>query len=500
MKKHFRLIALILAILMLLPAAVACAETDDPSVNEDSTEASTAQPSSTGEDTSHLYDKDGYLKSDLPELDFGGETVTVLYWSDVEMQEYEAEELNSMIVNDAIYKRNANVQDKLGIELAWLSTPGSNANLNQFVNYVGNIYNGGDTPLDLISAYSRTTATCAYNGYCADMADLPYLNFTMPWWPESLLDVVSIGDSVYFASGDASINMLHLMYALYFNKELLASFQLDNPVSLVRSHEWTLDALIEMTKGVYLDSDSGNTKSPEDRYGFVGADFGFDAFYTGSDLRLVEQDEEQLLIVSEDFYSDKAITLCAKLGEWNASLDCNVGSEQTAQNAFVTGNALFIQDRCHLADKKLVGNVDFSYGIVPTPLYDKDQEKYISVVGNPFSLYGIFAASEDLERTAAVLECWAAEAYRTTTPAQFEMNMKLRYSETSDESEMYNIIRTTVCFDLGRLFNNMLNKITDMYYQAAAQNQNWSSVSSGSRKLMDKYIKKIASEFDKLQQ
>ena len=51
----------------------------------------------------------------------------------------------------------------------------------------------------------------------------------MSWWPESLLDVVSIGDSIYFASGDASINMLHLMYGLYFNKDLLSEFRLDDP-------------------------------------------------------------------------------------------------------------------------------------------------------------------------------------------------------------------------------------------------------------------------------
>jgi hypothetical protein len=65
----------------------------------------------------------------------------------------------------------------------------------------------------------------------------------LPWWPESLLDVVSIGDSIYFASGDASINMLHLMYGLYFNKDLLSEFRLDDPVYLVRNHKWTLDAL-----------------------------------------------------------------------------------------------------------------------------------------------------------------------------------------------------------------------------------------------------------------
>jgi ABC-type glycerol-3-phosphate transport system substrate-binding protein len=91
----------------------------------------------------------------------------------------------------------------------------------------------------ILSILTLLPATCSYNGYC----DLPYPNFEMLWWPESLLDVVSIGGSIYFASGDASINMLHLMYALYFNKDLLSEFRLDDPVYLVRNHKWTLDAL-----------------------------------------------------------------------------------------------------------------------------------------------------------------------------------------------------------------------------------------------------------------
>ncbi len=497
MKKTAKLIALLLALIMIIPAVIACAETKDPAVTTENPGASTTSPNASVEDTAHLYDEEGYLKSDLPPLDFGGETVTVLYWSDVEMQEYEAEEINSILVNDAIYKRNANVQSKLNVEFEWLSTPGNNGNTNAFVNYVGNIYSGGDTPLDLISAYSRTTAICAIEGYCADMADLPYLNFDMPWWPESLLDVVPIGDSIYFASGDASVNVLHLMYAIYFNKDLIDQYQLENPIDLVHNNQWTLDKLIEMTKDSYEDLDASGKEDVGDFFGLVGASWGFDAFYTGSDLRLVEQDEDKLLIISEDFYSQRAIDLCSKLGQWNKTGDCYI-DDSAHQDPFVAGRSIFIQDRCHLADKRLVGQVDFTYSIVPTPLYDADQEDFISVVGNPFSLYGLFINSENLDRAAAVLECWASEAYRTTTPAQFEMNMKLRYSESSDEADMYNIIRNTVCFDLGRLFNNRLNKITDVFYKAAIANSNWSSVSSGQRKLFEKYIKTVADSFREL--
>ena len=136
-----KIIALTLALLFLIPAAVACAETSDPSGTTENQSAETAAPGDTSLDTSHLYDEEGYLKSDLPSLNYGGETVTVLYWSDVEMQEYEAEEINSILVNDAIYKRNANVEATLNIEFEWLSTPGNNGKTTEFVAYVDNIYN-----------------------------------------------------------------------------------------------------------------------------------------------------------------------------------------------------------------------------------------------------------------------------------------------------------------------------------------------------------------------
>ncbi|MBO5701134.1 MAG: hypothetical protein J6S71_01720 [Clostridia bacterium] len=491
-----KILALILAVFMLLPAAVACSETQDPGTETENNSASTTAPVA-DEGTEDLYDEDGFLKSDLPELDFGGETVTVLYWSDVEMQEYEAEEINSILVNDAIYRRNANVEKTLNIEFEWLSTPGNNGKTNEFVTYVGNIYSGGDTNLDLISAYSRTTAICAIEGYCADMADLPYLNFDMPWWPASLLDVVSIGDSVYFASGDASVNVLHLMYAIYFNKDLIEEYKLENPIELVRNDQWTLDKLIEMTKDSYQDLDANGKEDVNDFFGLVGASWGFDAFYTGSDLRLVEQDADKLLVISEDFYGQKAVDLCTKLGQWNQTGDCYI-DDSYHQDPFVEGRSIFIQDRCHLADKRLVGLVDFTYSIVPTPLYNADQEDFISVVGNPFSLYALFSASEDLDRAAAVLECWASEAYRTTTPAQFEMNMKLRYSESSDEADMYNIIRNTVCFDLGRLFNNRLNKITDIFYKAAIENQNFAMISKAQSRALNHGIEGVVEAFKEL--
>ena len=61
---------------------------------------------------------------------------------------------------------------------------------------------------------------------------------------------------------------------------------------LVREGRWTLDALIENSKGVYIDEDASGTKTGADMYGFTQATyFDTDAFYFGSGLSFFKADD-----------------------------------------------------------------------------------------------------------------------------------------------------------------------------------------------------------------
>ena len=142
MKKTARLLALALVLVMML-TAVACGGTKEP-VGEETTTTTTpvgeVTTTTAVAETESPYDKDGYLKSDLPEdLNFGGETVTVLYWEDVEHVEFESEEITGDIVKDAIYTRNIHVEEKLGVTLGFMHTKGNGSNISQFKNFVGKL-------------------------------------------------------------------------------------------------------------------------------------------------------------------------------------------------------------------------------------------------------------------------------------------------------------------------------------------------------------------------
>lgn len=503
--KTRRLLALALSMLMLLGAFVACAQTPDPEDTTPSpadTNATTNAPEATeAETTESLYDEEGFLKSSLPdELDFGGETVTILWWNDVEQPEFYVEQTNGELINDAIFKRNANVEEKMGVKLAWVDIKGQyNSDGTNYANHVGNMYASGDTTYDIISAHSRTIALTAMSGYTAELTKLDYLDFEKPWWPQVMLDTATINDKLYFVTGDASTNSIHQMYAIFYNKDALQKYSgLVEPAEHVDNNNWTMETLFTMSSGLYNDLNSNQKADKADFFGFTSLNWHFDAVYYGCGMTMLEKDDDpaKLLKVADDWTSEKAINLATSVGEWINKGDAYLDSTYYA-DIFIGGNALLVMAR-HNDIASKIDDAGFKYGIVPMPKYDKDQENYYTCMGNPVSLYSIYALSKDANRAAAVLECWASEAYRTTTPAIFESTFKLRLSDTSTESRMYDIIRSSVTFDLCRFFNKQLGSMGSEWYKCATTNGSWASKSETLMRSVPAMIQKVADSFNNI--
>ena len=495
-----RYIAFALTVLMLFGTLVACAETTDPNAETTPAPAITNAPDASqpqAELTDDLYDENGFLKSTLPdELDFGGEVITVLWWTDVENPEFFVEDTNGELVNDAIFERNANVEEQMNITLDWVGIKGQyNNNVGkEYADHVGNMYASGDATYDLMSAHSRTIALTAMYGYCADLMQAEYVDFDMPWWPEIMTETATIGDKMYFVTGDVSTNSIHQMYAIFYNKDLISNYpDLIEPAQYVLDDNWTIETFTSLTKEMYQDLDSSNSANEGDFYGFTSLNWHFDAIYYGAGMRQAEKDEEDLIKISDDFFSEKAIALSDYLSEWVNQGDVYINSSHFA-NVFHAGNSLMTMARHHDIAKKLVDG-NFKFGIVPIPKYNTEQENHITCVGNPVSFYAIYTLSEDVNRAAAVLECWASEAYRLTSPALFETTFKLRYSDTSTESQMYDIIRAGITFDIGRLFNSSLGAMSDQWDNSAIGPGGWAVKSKALSRTLPKQLKVITDSF-----
>ena len=112
-----RFLALVLTVLMLLPAMVACAS-DDAGKPADSTPPAegTQAPASTAPTSTEPE-----FKPTLPEVRYDGEELVIVhrspdetYYAEIYIQ---AEERNGDLLNDAVYKRNTTMEEKYGIDI-----------------------------------------------------------------------------------------------------------------------------------------------------------------------------------------------------------------------------------------------------------------------------------------------------------------------------------------------------------------------------------------------
>ena len=487
--KFTKLISLLCALVMLLSLFAACADTGEADVTTEDTAATTEAPVVEPEETKDPnYDDRGYLKSRLPELNYNNEDVNLLVWEDVERPEFEIleSETGLDIVKDAIYERNITVESKLGVNLVWHEQVGDSNDLKAFVGYVQNCYSSG-TYYDVIATYSRTAASLSANGLLENLnaVEDSYLDFDMPWWPATMLETCSMNDSLFFVSGDISTNLLHMMYAIYYNMDMLKKLNLEDPVAMVDNKTWTIDKLIEMTADLYQDADQSGSASDDDVYGFTSNYFHLEAFYSGSGMKLLEPATDgKVLKISDDYTSSKTVDLVDKLAAWFAQGDTYVnpaGGNLKNDLVFAEGRALFTQNRVYIADAQYGGgklrNADWEYGIVPNPLYDESQEDYITLLGNPFTLWCIMKDAAAPSMSTAVIECMASEAYRKTSPALFENNMKYRYTpdlaNKGDGARMFDIIRENISFDLGRMFAAEMNYMSERPLRAALDGLSW---------------------------
>ncbi len=492
MKKFLRLISLLLC-LILSVAAVSCAKTGE---NSETTAGSTLPESeSLTSETTLEY-------ACLPVIDFGGQLINILYWQDVERPEFFVQELTGDIVGDAIYERNMNIENRLNIKLNFIGTPGNVGNSDEYLKVVSNSFNAGEKNYDILASHSRTGAVVAAGGMAMDILGVEnsYLDFDQPWWPETLIDTATIGNKMYFVSGDISTNTLHFMYGIYYNADLITNNALEDPTALALAGNWTLDKLISMSSNFYTDLNGNNKKDYGDFFGLTTLFFHADSFYFGSGMKCIEKSNETTLCISPDFYSEKAINLADKLGDWFA-LNCCYTENNNANTykTFSAGNALFAQNRIYIADSSHdsgLNKATFKYGLVPVPKYDENQDRYYTTVGNPFTLYEIMTNCDKATEVSAVLECWAGEAYRKTTPAIFEINMKCKYAQNEETSQIFDIIRGAIVFDLGRIFGAKLSTMSEIYSNACIANNSWATIVAAQKKVLGKQLDALVKSFN----
>ncbi len=468
-----KLLAILLALSMLLSIAlVSCTPSNDPGA--DTSDSVTTKPVETG------------TPDNVPELNYGNETITFLNRTeDSTKPEFYVEESSGSGVDSAIYARNEAVQARLSVTFEFIDSDITFAGRQSFPQTLKTAINA-NTRYDVVAGYSMAIANCAVAGYLYDLKQTEYLDFSQPWWPSTLLDTATIKDSLYFCSGDISTWYILYIYCMTFNKDLIEQYQIEDPYDLVATDEWTLQTLFDLTYGIGEDNatnaEGAGKKSNDDTYGFAVPHVYIDALYFLAGLSIIDKDVDGKLQLSDDYSAESETTLnliddCVNYFHYtNDGYLVPLDTTGTAVPIFQDGKTVFQISEIQQV-YTIYSSTNINYGILPLPKYSYDQEDYSTITSFPYTLYGVPTNTEDPDRVSAVLECLASDGYNRVSPALFEVALKTQYSDDSRDAAMYDIVKRTVVFDLGRIYTDSFNGDTYAMWRNMAifYKQSWAT-------------------------
>lgn len=426
--------------------------------------ACAAEPEKSGAETEPAATAAGTEKEmpDLPERDFEGrEFMFYVMGKNRNVNNYSveiySEAQNGDIINDAVFTRNADLEERYNFIIS--ETASDDGNMTGVASK--NIAAGDDVFQVLM--FNLTDATVLVNsGSLADLMNVEYIDLSRPWWDTGMAENLSVDGKLYCAMGDINIMDNNATWAVFFNKKIIDDYKLDLPYTYVNSNNWTYETYLGLARAAADDLDGNGTMDVTDRWGTVGSyeNTFFMFMSTGERLTGKDSDDMPYLIPPTDrTYSAIESVFSVQLDTDISTLHAdpyiskydNVWSDLLRKN-FKNDLALFYV--AGLLTYTLMRDMESEYGMVPLPKHSADQDSYYTTLNrNNASSACIPISNKDAASTGFVLEAMAAESATTLTPAYFNVALERKYMRDEESRTMLEIILSSRVFDLASLYD-----------------------------------------------
>lgn len=453
----------------------------------------------TSADTSSNVTEETRISADLPERDFGEAEFTIIqrYVGDGHIHnffEYDAEEQNGDLLNDAIYERNRKIEERFNVQISADNNESPAAKVNTLVM-------AGDCQYNIVADRPVELAKYSLNGTFTSIENLAYVNINNPWWNKNANEAFSVEDKLCFITGDYVLYEKQRLPVMLFNSEMAEQFGLDDMYKLVHDGGWTVDVMNEYASIVKSDlNGDSEMKYSDDRYGLLEGSFTYIPFMLfGMGNRYSEKlpDGSYSLTLTSQHMLDSIDKLGKTLFD-DTTVYGEVVTNQwkdadSPQYVFEEGRALFYNEVVYVI-RTIDG--DISYGILPQPKYDEAQEKYMTTVQYDNSgaiAVPVSLSDDELEMTGIILEALGEESHYSTLPAFIEGVMQTKKAPDEKSSENLELIfdSDNIVYDMFAAYNigNLNWLVADNLYKGHGDNY----VSS-----MEAKKQAIVSEYEKI--
>ncbi len=442
MTTHQRKAAALLCLAALGAQLAACGGTSG-SQDESTAPADTTAPEAVG----YPY----YAGNDL-----GGETFTILntpkeLWNMLCV--IQPEEQNGEVVNDAIFNRNERVKAALNCEIEEINDEWTDSGKSLLDKFNTAVMAGEDT-YDAVWMPMHFMLSGLTDGYYQKLDDVDTIHLEEEWWDQILLDSTSVRGEHYFATSAAHLMSFDGIWCVFFNESMMDNLQLEYPYQLVRDGKWTLDAMRTYTKAAAnlngADSFAKEAGSPA-VYGFTSFEHVTMKFIYGADALFVEKDAEDEPVFNGT--SEKFVGALQKLNEFFATPGEFFVADSESKPA--TSYIKYYQDQKSLflgaevkAAQQLRG-MEQSFGILPYPKLDEEQENYASTALHQCAVFTIPITNAAPEKVGLLFDALSWESEETVVEPYFSLLVEQKGLRNEESIEMLQIIRSTRSFDIG---------------------------------------------------
>ena len=396
------------------------------------------------------------IDDELPEKDFEGRTFTILT-EQTAMVDVDAESLNGDVINDAIYNRNQAIAERFN---ATIEVTGQQYLEDQLNPVIEKSVFAGDEEFQLVVHHAVQTGSLVLKDLMMNWYDLPYIDFTKPWWPDSMINDLTYNDKAILAIGDLALSSIGGTYCYFFDKNGAADYGLENLYDVVNDGKWTLDYVMNTVKDVYKDVNGNSEQDEEDYYGLSqNLLSAVNAYYWSSGNKVITKSKDGKLEITVN--TPRTYDIIEKLYKlcYDTEGVCTKRN-YTGNKADHNAAGLAFRDDLSLMT---AGTLDMSiqffrerkgeYGILPYPKFDEAQTDYYTMVDGYHSVLSIPKTISDPEFVGVITEALNAESFRSVVPQYYEIALKTKYTFDDESVQILDMIVNSRVFDFGYIYD-----------------------------------------------
>jgi hypothetical protein len=214
------------------------------------------------------------------------------------------------------------------------------------------------------------------------------------------------------------------------------------------------------------------------------------AFIVGAGERYIDKNESNtpyLALENDRFYTVTA-KIAEMLGKEGDFLLINNSGEDHYEMVFKAGRALFLIAQLKASSK--YRDMNDSYGILPMPKYDEQQNQYYCYRTGNTLLMSVPVTNTDTKRTGIIMDALSYLSYIDVLPVYYDMNVSQKGLRNEESIDMLSIIRDCRYFDISRVYGWCDSLYSSIESSLTTGDGNLASVVASNKSAIDVNIQK----------